>query len=537
MPSRNQEGNASGSTTSPGNQATAGDNSAQQINEPFVLPQQYEAARLPNSFAFAQFFRPRVKKANLKSSDNAQRSGGSAPPNGDSDSSKEVATQSTGATEAAAAEPPAPNRGIAKEGHATFISEELAAKGRRHLMAKHRAFGSHLTLVGSLTLSSSDEDVLIALLSIAAVKIRRHEYEAQTSPHLLDRTPRKCLDESKQSGIVIGLEFDRREIAKHLGWGLNKASYTAILESLKRLGSARFKEPGKSEEPGDTPFSTTRILGFPEDLDLQWQPKPTAETARKVDLDAKVDLDGKNDPDAKVDLDGKLSLDGKVDLDVKVILDGKINLHLKVMPKGKINIDRTVNLHGKANLHGQVCLGGKVDPKEKVKVKVKALLNHKKGPRATAGKAEVILCRHLSDIVLQADTKVPYGLHLMSERKELSPLGRSLYTQLVAQVRPGAQGKIHLDTLLRKVSGVFPTKIQRSTALKILTVDWLANHKWVITTVGRAEHVYLTVNRPQLPDRVKSRLPKTVNSKTPDTGATANATSSENASKSEHKPV
>lgn len=113
--------------------------------------------------------------------------------------------------------------------------------------------------------------------------------------------------------------------------------------------------------------------------------------------------------------------------------------------------------------------------------------------RSTPGKVEVILCRHLSDIIMRADTKTPYGLHLISERKELIPLGRALYTQIVAQVRPGTERRIHLDTLLRKVRNVFPTTTQRSAALKILTTDWLTKQKWSIEREGRAENVYLRV--------------------------------------------
>jgi hypothetical protein len=127
---------------------------------------------------------------------------------------------------------------------------------------------------------------------------------------------------------------------------------------------------------------------------------------------------------------------------------------------------------------------------------------------APTGKLEVILCRHLSEIVLTPDTKALYGLHLMSERNQLSPLGRTFYTQIVAQVRPGQERTIHLDTLLRKARGKFPTPPERAAALKILTQKWLKNEGWAITSSGRSEKTDLRVKRPPLPAELQTQRGK-----------------------------
>lgn len=382
----------------------------------FMPPKQYEAARLPNSFAFASFFRQPVKKADKELDD--------------------TCTYDT--PEVVGFDEFLPEL----EGKPPFTLKRLPAKGRMGPYAIHRSFGSVLEGMKTSHLVSVDEEVLVALLAMAAVKNRRFEYEPHTRQPERDESPRACLGESEQTGMVIGFEFQRSELAKLLGWGLNKVSYEAIFHSLVRLQAARFREPISPDSPikyRQTTWSS-RIIGFTEVL----------YRAEAGDL-------GKDSPD-----------------DTEWIPQWQ--------PKS-----------------------GKTAGKPTSAVSVTGNVNPRQFKWAPTGKVEVILCRHLSEIVLSPDTKTLYGLHLMSERNQLSPLGRTLYTQIVAQVRPGQERTVHLDTLLRKARGTFPTATERSVALKILTKKWLKSEGWVVTSSGRGEKTNLRVKRPPLPDELQTQ--------------------------------
>jgi hypothetical protein len=381
----------------------------------FVPPKQYEAARLPNSFAFASFFRQPVKKADKGFDDT-----------GTYDTSEVVEIDEFLSE---------------LEDKPPFTLKGAPAKGRMGPYAIHRSFGSVLEGMKTSHLVSVDEEVLIALLAMAAVKIRRFEYEPQTKQPERDESPRACLGESKQTGMVIGFEFQRSELAQLLGWGLNKVSYEAIFHSLVRLQAARFREPISPDSPIEYKQTTwsSRIIGFTEVLYRVEAGDPE-----------------KGSPD-----------------DTEWIPQWQ--------PKSGKTAGKSTSAMSVTNVNARQV---KWAPTEKV---------------------EVILCRHLSEIVLSPDTKTLYGLHLMSERSQLSPFGRTLYTQIVAQVRPGQERTVHLDTLLRKARGKFPTATERSAALKILTKKWLKSEGWVVTSSGRAEKTDLRVKRPSLPAELQTQ--------------------------------
>jgi len=233
-----------------------------------------------------------------------------------------------------------------------------------------RGYKSNLFLVGDTKLHSSDEEVLIALLAIAADKHRSGTYNIKAKE-------RNALDENLRRGEVISISFIRSELAKILGWRINKAAYVSILHSLIRLNMATF------EELPEKPVATE------ENPNPKPHPRSSIPYSRLIAFTK----------------------------DIAIIKEGQGLQEIEWARQ------RTV---------------------------------------------EVILCEHLSRFVLDPNMKVAYGLHLMDERRLLNRLGKTLYTHIVAHVWPGKKGKIHLDNVLRKITGRKPSAADRISAIKAL---------------------------------------------------------------------
>lgn len=75
-------------------------------------------------------------------------------------------------------------------------------------------------------LVAPDEDVLVALMAVAASGIRRS---------IATRNDRACLCEIPLVDRAVAIAVDRSLLAEILGWGKNQASYRAIEHSLARL--------------------------------------------------------------------------------------------------------------------------------------------------------------------------------------------------------------------------------------------------------------------------------------------------------------
>ena len=279
-----------------------------------------------------------------------------------------------------------------------------------HSDAKQGIYRSSLRIKKQVPLMSADEEVLVAMLAIAGVKMRRAIYDEGSGP-------RECLEEEKIEGEVVAIRFHRSELARLLGWGLNNVSYEAIFHSLIRLSRATLLLPGSSHP-------SSRIIGLPQ---VEWQNV--------------------------------------------IVQDWKPRTPKPPKPSKPAESAK--------NPESVTASIGKWPPH---------LLN-----------VEVILCQNLSQFVLDPDIKIPYGLHLMRERRVLRTLGRTLYTHIVAQVRPSQERLVHLDTILIKLRGRSPTVPERSAAISAITTGTAKNLNWEISVLGRGEQTFLKVKRPQLP--------------------------------------
>ncbi len=371
----------------------------------------YEVARLGAFFTHAGFFRSSPKQKNTNANNSEEPTG--IDNNGPADSDSKEQADSTTTQQAK----PIPRR--------------------KHPDAIHGIYKSPLTLKKPFRgdakaqppLTSADEEVLIALLAIAGVKIRQYVYKPSADP-------RRCLDENVCEGNVVAVVTNRSEIAKLLGWGINPVVYEAIFHSLVRLRSCILQIPCEKV------WTTTRIIGFPEDLwdtksDPYWIP---AWKPRKP---------------------------------------GK--------PKEKVA--------GKQ-------IGEAAGESEEEVIELPAPEPAKSQKWLPKGDVEVVICQHLSEIILNPQTKSPYGLHLLSERLALGTLGRTIYSQLVAQVRPGQNRLVHLDSILEKLKNRPPEPNERAAAIKALTrttVKKGKNLNWRIVVLGRKDQTYLRVIRPKLP--------------------------------------
>lgn len=299
----------------------------------------------------------------------------------------------------------------------TKTSESIEAISRRKILMSlpTNAYAKEVSVACPVQLVSADEDVLVALLSIAASSARRTVLTGE-SPE------RVCLSEDKVRGKVLVINVERSELVDLLGWGRNSVSYDAVFHSLVRLAFAQVTEQPYSTEP-----RSTNVIGFPR---VPWTEVPWNE-------------------------------------DQADILWPPIWVpnHERKRSKEDSPINRW----------------------------------HQKGPVA------LVISSFVSEPVLYTDRRLLFGLHLLEERRGLSPTARGLYSHLVAYSWPGKEKKVAWDPILKKYYGTTPDPVLRRAAVRLLS---RLPEAWDLKLSGRGQRCMISIKRPPMYSGKVKNTPK-----------------------------
>ena len=288
-----------------------------------------------------------------------------------------------------------------------------------------------------------DEDVLVALLTIAASSSRR-------TKHTSSSVSRKCLKESNPSGSAISIDVLRSELLDLLSRGRNHYTYESLCNSLVRLGATQLKWSDPTFIPDeDIPIRGSNLIGFKKtpwrvsSKKKNWIPPWSSVTKRHFGL--------KDKPKEQTH-------DG---------LEGSAVNNAALEPP----TDNTPQIEPKKSLK-----------EDYITWTLKTPLT-------------IVICPYLSLPILDPKTKEKYGLHWIAERSSLGPSARCLYSQIAAIAWPGSTIKTKWDTLVERLYSTKPNDKLRGTATRLLKS---MPHNWKLVIHGTGARSVLEVTRPPI---------------------------------------
>jgi hypothetical protein len=115
---------------------------------------------------------------------------------------------------------------------------------------------------------------------------------------------------------------------------------------------------------------------------------------------------------------------------------------------------------------------------------------------SSAGYVELVISPFLAEAIWEPKPKVRFGLHILEERRALTPSARGLYSHLVSLVWPGKGRQFDWDSVIDRLYRERLSSGKRSTAVRLLLVLEATCSGWKLVLHGKGKYSRLEFKRP-----------------------------------------